>query len=59
MNDILPDLPLMFVHQRFVTETDTKTDKDKLTQSLTIDTVIRMILTLQSLYYLTTANGFQ
>ena len=49
----------MFVHRSFVTETDTKTDKDKLNTVFDQDTVTWMILTLQSLYYLTTANGFQ
>ena len=47
----------MFVHQSFVTETDT--DEDKLHTVDDQDTVTWMILTLQSLYYLTTANGFQ
>ena len=47
----------MFVHQSFVTETDT--DKDRLNTVVDQDMITWMILTLQSLYYLTTANGFQ
>ena len=47
----------MFFHRSFVTETDT--DEDKLNTVDDQDTVTWMILTLQSLYYLTTANGFQ
>ena len=47
----------MFVHQSLVTETDT--DKDRLNTVVDQDMITWMILTLQILYYLTTANGFQ
>ena len=39
--------------------TETDTDTEMLSTSSTMDMVTRMVLTLQSLYSLTTANAFQ